>query len=129
MKTFRNIAFVFVVLSLVSACNNYEFPTPPYATVETLPVTDITSTSVTLHGTLVSLTTDPVLEHGFLWSYADFDTNSEFKWSLGPKTETGSFDYKLSEDIVAGKTYYVKAYVKTNGYTFYGQMTTFNRPK
>ena len=81
----------------------------------------------TFKGTIVSIGKEKINEHGFYWSES---TNSEIDGTiikLGPKNITGSFSSAVY-DILAGTTYYVKAFAIANSITYYGDEKSFTTP-
>jgi hypothetical protein len=126
MNTFFRTTLIVLVLSLLAQCDRYEFPKPPYPTVATNAVTDISVSGATLHGTILDVNDEPIIDHGFAWSFSDFNTIPSFRASLGATEGAGPFSLDLSAGLFADSTYYVKAYVSTKTYTTYGTVVSFH---
>ena len=85
---------------------------PPVATIST---TNITTTSATLHGSIVNSENAEITARGFL-----FGTDSEnLTEDLQSTDETDDFTYN-NTGLTANTIYYYKAYATINGETIYG---------
>ena len=84
---------------------------------------DITPTSATAHGTLISLGSDTPVSHGFCWNTTGSpDLTGDHK-DLGPVQETGPFSASI-EGLTAGTVYYIRAFATNPFGTFYGNEIT-----
>jgi hypothetical protein len=126
------LAFVFILtlLPFLSSCNKDDIsPTRQYPQVTTAPVTEISSTHVTYRASILSMGVSPVLEHGFVWSQTNDPrvTNSS-QVVLGATNSTGEFTAEVTHNLEQGKTYYVKAFLRTDTYLVYGEARPFKLP-
>lgn len=106
--------------------NEITLTTVAQLAVTTNPVSNITSTTVTGNGTIVSLGTPNPTQHGFVWSTTSGPTIAlTTKTQLGARSTTGSFTSNIT-GLTAGTTYYIRAYATNTGGTVYGTETTFS---
>lgn len=100
---------------------------PSLATVTTAQATNITTTSITLGGTVSSDGGSTVTERGVCWSA---NANPSLPGSYGGNpyaacgSGTGSFTYNVTY-FTPGTTYYARAYAINTAGTAYGQQITF----
>lgn len=81
----------------------------------------------TFKGTIISIGKDKIDEHGFYWSESKNPETDGTLIKLGPKSVTGSFSINVN-DILAGTTYYVKAFALANSISYYGDEKSFTTP-
>jgi hypothetical protein len=122
--------FLFALLLFMSSCSKDDIsPARQYPQVTTAPVTEISATRVTYRASILSLGASPVLEHGFVWSQTNDPriTNSP-QVALGATGSTGEFTADVTHNLEPGKTYYVKAFLRTETYLVYGDAQPFRLP-
>src|SRR5688572_25269435 len=127
VKTVFRLLLISLSLFLVT-CDNYEFPRSPYPRIETLPVTNVSSTSVTFRGNLLQLSDQPAVDHGFVWGFTKsvtLITGAEGVLRLGPTNAVGEFDGEVVSGLYKDTTYYVRAFVATEKYKVYGDAVEF----
>ncbi len=98
-------------------------PTAMLPSVSTKPVTDITSTSATSGGTVLSDGGAAVTARGVCWSTESAPTIANSHTVDG--SGTGSFNSTI-EGLTPGQTYYVRAYATNSEGTSYGQELQFS---
>jgi hypothetical protein len=124
VKSFIPLFFFFVSIS----CSEEETTARKYPRVHTLDVSQITKEGMALHGEIF-FTPGPVSDHGFVWSNAGFPTvSNSTKLSLGARDGIGSFEGTASTTFEYGKTYSVRAYAQSSGFTVYGEIIEFVAP-
>lgn len=124
-RSFNALAGIILSGLLTSTCS-YEFPESPYPRVETLSAINISSTGVTLQGSITQLGETSIMDHGFVWGPTPLLTiESEEKVQLGSASTTGSFSAAVTSGLYADSTYYVKAYVVTESFFVYGKAVAF----
>ena len=97
------------------------FTTPKQVpTVTTQDVTGITTTAATGKGTLVDLGVPEPTAHGICWDTASNPTIGGSHKDLGAPVETGAFTAEIT-GLVAGTTYYVRAFAVNATGTAYGE--------
>ncbi|MCA6404934.1 MAG: IPT/TIG domain-containing protein [Cytophagales bacterium] len=83
------------------------------------------NTGALLKATILSFGTSPIVDHGFEWRFSDDKVPGIDNISLGATTSR-SFETLISR-IFEPKTYYkVRAFVRTDKRTSYGEWVTFN---
>ena len=101
--------------------------TPPG--IRTDAASNVNVNSARLSGTVLSAGTFPVSEHGIVWSTAANPTTAQNKVSAG--AGVASYPRSYSVDINGlnkTTTYHFRAFVTSNGVTYYGANTTFTTP-
>lgn len=95
--------------------------------VQTVEALEVGPTHVTIQGELLALGHTPPKEHGICWSTSPSPTISDYKKSLGPITQTKTFDCPLT-DLAPDTTYHLRAYATNSAGTVYGQEITLTTP-
>ena len=80
---------------------------------------NITDTTVTLYGTLLSLGADNPSSYGFCWNTTGEPSLSDHYTDNGPANKTGSFTDTISGSF-SGMTIYIRAYVTNSSGIYYG---------
>jgi hypothetical protein len=93
-----------------------------YATVSTDPITNITATTATGGGNVSSQGGSAVTARGVCWSVNPNPTLFNSKTING--SGTGTFSSNLN-NLLPGKTYYVRGYASNSAGTAYGQQQSF----
>jgi uncharacterized protein (TIGR02145 family) len=103
-----------------SMLNNLTAPT-----ITTSEATNISKTSATVGGNLISAGTTTVNERGVCYSTTNHEPTVDDTKVVATGTGTGAFTSSLS-GLTQATTYYVRAYVKTDEpNTYYGEAVTF----
>jgi uncharacterized protein (TIGR02145 family) len=116
---------IIVIVLLISGCKKNE--SEKILAITTDDVEIFASGIYTFKGTIESIGKEKINEHGFYWSES---TNPEIDGiliQLGPKDDKGSFSSTVY-DILAGTTYYVKAFAVSNSICYYGDEKSFTTP-
>jgi uncharacterized protein (TIGR02145 family) len=92
--------------------------------VSTGAVTKIRITTAEVAGEIIDLGSDPVRDHGHCWSLSKDPTLSDQKTELGIPKGIGGFKSELT-NLEAGRTYHVRAYLRTENEVEYGEDITF----
>ena len=92
------------------------------AKVQTGLVTNITSNSCTIQGTIIDNGGVSITQHGHCWSVSENPSVSDSTTHLGSRNSTGSFTSNLT-GLSSNTIYYVKAYSTNNKDTAYGNVT------
>jgi hypothetical protein len=93
--------------------------------VETLPATDITATTATGNGNVISLGIKNPTHHGIVWSKEhNPSVNLSTKTDSGIKSSTGVFT-GLMTGLTPDTTYYARAYAYNTSGTGYGKEVGF----
>jgi hypothetical protein len=93
--------------------------------MQTQAPTILTSVSCNLNGSVVSTGIYPVTAHGFCWGTSANPTTTSNVLNIGASAQTGSLQRYLNA-LSAGVSYHVRAYIESNGSTYYGDDVTFN---
>lgn len=115
-------------LLIIAGCDKEETPEKRGVFVSTAPVTNITldpgtnKMTVTTGGDADVVGAESVTERGFAWGPTSKPTTSDNKITAG--SGTGNFKADVTGLTYAG-IYYVRAYVISNGQTYYGNDVKF----
>lgn len=94
-------------------------------TIQTLEIVNISPTEATLQGKITRIGSYGIEEYGFVWGTSpNPDISSSSKGSAGTRKHFGNFQYNINE-LVAGTTYYVKAYISSSNGIVYGEEVSF----
>lgn len=129
MVMFKKISKAFVICLAVclSACNNYEFPESPYATVTPVTVV-VTPDGVSLEARPITHGDLSVLSHGFVWGTSEnLSLVVDDHVNMGAMPEPGPYKYTITEGLQAKTTYYVMAYVSDGKHLTYGRVNQFRK--
>ncbi|MDO9152913.1 MAG: LamG-like jellyroll fold domain-containing protein [Paludibacter sp.] len=97
-------------------------PTLPNVTTEA--AKNITETTASITGEVATVGSTNITQHGHCWATTQNPTINETKTTLGSKTSIGTFTSNLSS-LVAGTTYYVRAYATNTAGTSYSPQVSF----
>lgn len=133
MNTSRNIKlcaaiFILVVTTLVISCKKEIETKLEYPRVETYDVQQIDSTGATFRAEVFSVGNLPIIDYGFVWGVWErgLNINNDIdKVFLGAYSGIGTYEARIPIALEKEKEYYVKAFVKTNDHTVYGQSVSF----
>jgi N-acetylneuraminic acid mutarotase len=121
----RNVSILLVILVIMTTCTKEEVTPRKYPRVDTKEVTNISGAGATFNGEIIFIPSQ-VTDHGFLWSpYSDVVFTNSDQVSLGAATGTGTFSSTIDYGLVSGKTYYVRAYAKSQDFSVYGDVMPF----
>ena len=119
----RSLALALFLFPLVSSCKKFEVY--EITKVTTLQVSSVKATEATIEGEIVSIGSQPIEDHGFLWSETDvFDLKTEQRTSSGPINTLGVFTQMIT-NLEVGKVYYVRAYVQYGQGILMGETKVF----
>jgi hypothetical protein len=114
--------YILLFLLLVIACEkDAKVSSKYYPFIMTKEVTDIDTSGATFEAEILKYGQDQIIDFGFKWD----DGNTENQNNLINITSTENFKLRINTDLVDGKTYTVRAYVKTTNYTVLGNEVTF----
>lgn len=123
MKIIQNLIYLLILqtIILISCNRNYEYPL-----IQTGEVTDIDPTGAVFHAKITSTGSNDIIEYGFVWSLTENPDLNSSKFQIPGSPGEGAFSARISSDLIAGKTYYVKAYARNIAYVTYGKQVTFS---
>jgi uncharacterized protein (TIGR02145 family) len=122
----KKLTGIFIVLAFLSSCKKDEtLPDPVSATITTIALTEITSTSAISGGNITRDGGGEITERGICYNTSTTPTTDNSKVKSG--TGSGSYTAKMT-DLKAGKTYYVRAYAINCAGTAYGNELSFFTP-
>ncbi len=125
----RKMIFLTVgVLFIVVACQKKDdwYSTRPYPRIQTLDVTEISPTGALFNGEMLRKGTEPVDDHGFMWTDNPKSGMMHMQErSLGPLEKEGVFQCLVQYGIPKGKRFYVRAYVHSGTLTVFGRWKSF----
>ncbi len=122
------LALFFILL--LQGCKEEEVSHPEVQTVE---VTALSPTSVTLKGLILNKGDFKVIDYGFVYGFnSDLSETRGTKASLGKDAQTGEFTHNLSGLNWSGyyydRTLYARAYLTNEKGTVFGQISTVVMP-
>ena len=116
------VGVLLVLMTITISCEDYDYPTPPQATVATLPADLVTGNSAVFTGILTSDNGDPVSTKGFCWDTEPNPTLSSKFVVINEDTDTFSYN---NEALEGGTVYYYRAYATNNGGIAFGENMEF----
>lgn len=117
---------IIAILLFTAACKKIE--PEKILIVETNEVELFSEGVYNLKGTIVTLGTETIVEHGFCWSDSTQPETGGTFIRLGSRSSEGSFSSLIHSRILPGKTYHVKAYAKSSLKIYYGDDKSFVTP-
>jgi hypothetical protein len=117
--------FLVLIAGMLFTCTKEQVASRPYPRVETHDVVNVTASGALFQGEII-YTTGDITDRGFIWSQNQVPTvdNSD-SVSVGAKNGTGMFSQTINRSLMAGITYYVRAYARSTNYFTYGDIVTF----
>lgn len=115
-------ALLGILLLFSNSCGDDNSPAPELATLGTVTISAITSTTATGGGNITDDGGDEITERGVCWNTNANPTVSDSKTSDG--TGTGAFESLLTE-LTENTTYHVRAYATNGVGTAYGDDVSF----
>jgi hypothetical protein len=115
------IVFYLLIVFLVSCKSEFQAPL-----IITGQVTDIDSTGAVFHAKITSKGIDPVLEFGFVWDTVNnLNVDKSERYVIHQQAKPGHYTAKIAAALIPGKTYFVKAYIRSAEVLSYGETTGF----
>lgn len=113
--------------AVLTSCKKDAKPEPAEFPMVTLnDISDVSSEGVTFYANVSSLGKYEILDYGFVWSDSGTKpTLSDMKISLGKSLQPGQFDLKIQSGLEKGLQYEVRAYIQTNKYLVYSNISSF----
>lgn len=118
-----SICFLSLAILLFSECTNDE-EAKGFPSVTTLSNMVIQEDGVLVFAEIQQEGFFDIVDHGFVYSLEGEDSNYD-QVSLGSFSGINSFNVMIDRNLQQGKSYVVKAYVKTKNRTVYGNPITF----
>ena len=125
---FKAIAWIFffiLLVRLLSYCEEEKSQSRSYPRVKTYAVTNITDKGATFNGEIYSPGTEPIINHGFVWSEGDNPTLLNNKILLGADASSGAYSAEIFSSLTKDVEYTVKSVVQTAEHVIYGTPVTF----
>ena len=97
----------------------------PYVTISD--PEKVTETSVTIKGTIVKTGGLQIIKHGHCWAETESPTVNNSKNNIGSTEQVGEFTSVLTE-LVAGKTYYIRAFAENSKGISYSEQVAVTIP-
>jgi hypothetical protein len=111
---------IILLILLISCENETEFEMPVVFTGE---VTNADQTKAVLNARIYNPENIPVNESGFIWGVHSGDENDLKILNTSPDN---IYSLQTNYDLLPGKTYYARAFLKTDYNTIYGREVSFN---
>ncbi|MFT7031920.1 MAG: hypothetical protein ACJA2S_000416 [Cyclobacteriaceae bacterium] len=115
------------LLIFLTACiNESDIEIRNYPSLDTDGVIDINESGATLKATFLSLGTEPIIDHGFVYSLSKDPTiGTAEKISLGKISELNTFSAIANGNLIVDREYFVRAFAQTVSRTIYGRQVSF----
>lgn len=109
---------------MVLSCQETEQPLSKNPTIKSTKVQVLNEGGVIVSGELSRF--EEILNHGFYIASdtSDLEKNSDII-ELGKPSKNGGFEKKLVQNILSGKTFYFKAFIKTQSTLLFGKALSF----
>jgi hypothetical protein len=88
-------------------------------------VDEISSAGILASGKILSTGSGTIVEAGFVWDTISSPSIDKSNTTVEGVVGTGTFSHQIDFDLISGKKYYTRAYIKTNNNIDYGNETTF----
>jgi N-acetylneuraminic acid mutarotase len=125
MKSFIPVAAM-LVASLVYSCQEEKFTEKGLPEVKTVGVTMLED-GATFHGMILTDGGTKITEHGFSWAPSGSNDPSDLQYFyLGPVSGETRFSVTVNSAIEKDEDYVMRAFVKTDAVTSYGNEVTFS---
>ena len=124
------LIIIFLIITIAISCNKeFELQEENFPIIITNPITIISDTGIVATCTIKKTSDEKIIEYGFIWCKNQdiliLDTNNFAKFSTKQILEDDYFEAKINYDVFANNKYYLRAYVKTENYTTYGNIVNF----
>lgn len=119
----KKTVIAMIVIMVIAACKK-EKTSPTVPVVSTEELTNITSSSATAGGTIISNGNASITASGVVWSKTN-NTPTLADSVISGTASSGHFTVNLA-NLAFGKTYYIRAYATNNVGTAYGNVVTLN---
>ncbi len=120
----KRVLYLFLLLNLFS-CKEDDFD---YPLVLTGDIIEITSVNATFTAKITAEGESAIIESGFLWGVHENPTPDNSIKLKNERTPQGVYSLKSNVDFLPGKTYYVRAYAKSDFTITYGDIRSFSIP-
>jgi hypothetical protein len=114
--------FLTLNVLIIASCKKLEFERTMDVSTDRV---EKNGTSVIVHGTLLDLGSNTIIEHGHCWSTEPEPDINDFHSNLGIIEGTGDFFSKL-DNLSPGKTHFFRSYIFDGNEYKYGAADTFN---
>jgi len=122
-KTMKKIfLYTLIAVALFSCVKDVEHK---YSLPSIKQVIDVSSTGVTISGSVKQHGKEPIIDHGFVWSSKGNPTLSDSRISLGALDNDKEFQAKITYDLKPNQIYYARAYIVTKDYIVYADEQSF----
>ncbi|HZK70391.1 MAG TPA: IPT/TIG domain-containing protein [Clostridia bacterium] len=111
-----------VLIFSLSSCLNDIYP----PLIITGTVTNIDKDGAVFHAKVTDLGIKDVIEFGFVWDTIQHPTIEKAeKYVFHEHAKIGNYEAKISTNLIALKTYYVRTFIRNEKVTTYGEETSF----
>lgn len=122
MRTLLLLAFF---CCLITGCRELDYP-QSFPIVFTEEVRNISSSGVELVGRIESLGSEQnILKYGFVWDMSPEPKLTSSQVIVSEKIDERIFSKTITNDMVEGNVYYVKAFIQTDKLIIYGSQKKF----
>lgn len=123
----RYLRFIIIIIALISLSNcekdaEVQFKDYPFVITNSPRIYD---SGVEFLADLTNLGNQEILKYGFVWSTESTPTIQDYYKLFDDKAKKGIYTFNVNSGLAEGKTYYVRAYIRTNQYEVYGNEESF----
>ncbi|MBV6641709.1 MAG: hypothetical protein KI791_13380 [Cyclobacteriaceae bacterium] len=121
---------IVIIFSIFSSCDDQEMvvTSRDFPRLETLTISENTIKGARFNARFRYRGDFEILNYGFIWNetpYPTLRTPSTDNYIVNENIQAETYSVFISEGLIAGETYYVRAFVQTSDYTIYGINQTF----
>lgn len=117
---------IWSIFLLYSCEENAHIQPKPHPVVRTLEVTEFFNSGATFSAKIEDGGMEEIIEHGFiLGKIIEEKFREDRVFKVADSLQNDTFQYSIETDILYGRHYGLKAYVKTDNYTSVGNLVTF----
>ena len=96
-----------------------------YPLIQTGDVTDISTEGAVFNAKIIDLSTNDIMEYGFVWGLEDAPTIKSSQVIIAQPALKGIINERITNDLIPNMLYSVRAFAKNNSFTTYGKTVTF----
>ena len=121
-----SLSFALSFVILFNSCTREEISLRNYPRLKTLEVSEITQDGATFNAEIFAQGSEAIVEMGFVWSTGPNPSieNSD-KVIISESPDNVIFSFRISTSLIKDKTYWVRAFLKTQTKTVYGTTVSF----
>jgi hypothetical protein len=116
------VSIILLAFSLLFSCDDEKVSRPAF---QTYPVSELTGDGVTFNAKISVLGSASIVSYGFVWATHESPDLRDSTKIFNVSPPVGRFNYRVSDDLIAGEQYFVRAFVKTREELFFSNSVKF----